>query len=301
VKVGISAWTEKTLVASGWYPKSANDAESRLRFYASHFSLVENDSTYYALPAPSQVHRWVERTGPGFTMNVKAFASLTTHYTDPKRLPADLREALPAEVRRRARVYPRDLGSEVLGEISARFAAALEPLYAAGRLGLVLFQFPVWFSISRDNKRQLLELRELLPRHRIAVEFRNATWLSERDRGETLSLLADAGLAYTCVDEPQGFASSVPPIAAATTDIALVRFHGRNAATWNKNSRAASERFDYRYSPGELRQWVPKVEMLAEDAGEVHVIMNNCYADHAVVNAGQFRRLLAEDAVAAVG
>ena len=43
IKVGISAWTEPTLIDTGWYPPEARDAESRLRFYASRFPLFEDD------------------------------------------------------------------------------------------------------------------------------------------------------------------------------------------------------------------------------------------------------------------
>jgi len=71
IKTGISAWTEKTLVESGWYPMGARSAEARLRYYASRFPIVENDGTYYALPSARQAELWSERTPDGFTMNVK--------------------------------------------------------------------------------------------------------------------------------------------------------------------------------------------------------------------------------------
>src|SRR5205807_1867852 len=105
-------------------------------------------------------------------------------------------------------------------------------------------------------------------------------------------LLEQLGLAYVCVDEPQGFRSSVPPVVAATTDLAVVRFHGRNAETWEDNAPTAAERFRYRYQVDELQEWVPKVHDLAASASEVHLLMNNCYRDHAVVNAAQLAQLL---------
>ena len=40
------------------------------------------------------------------------------------------------------------------------------------------------------------------------------------------------GRSYVSVDEPQGFAKSTPPLAAATAELASVRFHGRNRDTW---------------------------------------------------------------------
>lgn len=296
VKAGVTSWADRSLVESGWYPKGASTPEARLRFYASQFSIVENDATYYAVPAARQSEAWVARTPEWFTMNVKAFAPLTEHYTDPKRLPPDVRDALPVALRQAPHVYPRDLGGELMREITSRFREGIEPLRAAGRLGVVLFQYPVWFPCSRDNRRRLLAAKELVPGCRVAVEFRNATWMNDRNREPTLALLREAGLVYTCVDEPQGFPSSIPPVAAATSDIAVVRFHGRSAARWNRAARTASERFRYLYSVEELREWVPKIRRLADEARTVHVLMNNCYSSYAVTNAKEMIALLEQSA-----
>src|SRR5262249_44960569 len=160
------------------------------------------------------------------------------------------------------------------------------PLRRRRRLGLVLFQFPVWVPIGRETKALIASLRGILPEDRIAIEFRNATWMTPANRESTIAFLRHHGLVYTCVDEPQGFPSSVPPVVASTTtETALVRFHGRNAVRWNRSLTSARERFDYRYSTAELAAWVPSVRQLANEAERVHVVMNNCYADHAVVNA----------------
>ena len=295
IKTGVTSWTDASLLASGWYPKSAHTPEDRLRWYATQFSIVENDSTYYAVPDATKSQLWADRTPEGFTMNVKAFALLTGHYTDPRRLPADLREGLPRALREKVHVYPKDLDSSVLAELAWRFREGIEPLRAAGRLGVVLFQYPVWFPCSVENRQRIVATRAIMPDVRIAIELRNATWMNERNRESTLALLRDAQLVYTCVDEPQGFPSSVPPIAAATTDLAVVRFHGRSASRWSRSMPSASERFRYRYSESELREWVPKLRQLSDQAEVVHVLMNNCYSDYAVTNARELATLLATD------
>ena len=254
---------------------------------------MENDASYYALPGQKQAQLWAERTPDGFMMNFKAFATLTTHPTDPKRLPKDVREAMPKEAREKKRVYPKDFPSETRDELFARFWVALEPLRRSGKLGAVLLQYPDWFVISRDNKAEIVRARELLPDDRLAVEFRNATWMSERNREETLELLRKNGLTYVSVDEPQGFPSSIPPVAATTNaDLAIVRFHGRNAENWKKPGLTAAERFDYSYSKKELEEWLPRINELADQAKEVHLLMNNCYGDKAVNNAAELAELL---------
>jgi len=73
------------------------------------------------------------------------------------------------------------------------------------------------------------------------------------DRERTIGFLRDNQLAFVCVDEPQGFKSSVPPVVEATSDIGVVRFHGRNAATWEQKGLAVQERFNYLYSDEELK------------------------------------------------
>lgn len=292
IKVGISSWTDASLVRSGWYPKDARTAEARLRYYASRFPIVENDSTYYAIPPQQNALRWIERTPDGFTMNIKAFATLTDHYTDPHRLPRDLGDALPIDVRRKPRVYPKEMSEDLKREIAARFRESIEPLHHAGKLGVVLFQYPVWFPASPQNQKSLARVRSILGALPIAIEFRNATWMSDRNRERTLATLRDHDLAYVSVDEPQGFPSSVPPIAEATSDIAIVRMHGRARELWEAQKESARERFRYRYTRDELREWVPRIEKLARRAKEVHVILNNCYSDYSVTNAEELRDLL---------
>lgn len=292
IVTGATSWTEKSLVDSGWYPKGTHTPEGLLRYYATQFPITENDSLYYALPPPERAELWALRTPPGFTMNVKAFATLTEHYTSARQLPPDVRARLPAEARDKARVYPNDLGPELVAELARRFRAVLEPLRAAGRLGVVLFQYPVWFTASRENERKLFAARELVPGCRVAIEFRNAYWMTERRRERTLALLRDADLVYTCVDEPQGTASSVPPVAVATSDVALVRFHGRSNARWRRRTATASDRFRYLYSEDELREWVQPIRRLDDEAATVQVLFNNCYSDYAVRNARQLTELL---------
>ena len=99
-------------------------------------------------------------------------------------------------------------------------------------------------------------------------------WLDAEHREQTLALLGDLGLSYVCVDEPQGFASSVPPVVAVTAPLAFARFHGRNAAMWEERTQTASERFDYYYRPEELDEWVPRIQQLASESDELHLVIN---------------------------
>jgi uncharacterized protein YecE (DUF72 family) len=293
VRVGTCGWTDPTLIkARTFYPPGTDTAEGRLRYYASQFPIVEVDATYYALPRQEQAGLWVERTPPDFVFNVKAYSLLTQHPTRAKTIPADLREAILPEHRDKERLYPNHLTAEAVEEIWRRFAEALLPLDSAGKLGAVLLQFPEWYVPSRANREHLLLARERLAGYQVCVEFRNRSWLGdERDRDRTLGFLREHELALVCVDMPQGFRSSLPPVAEVTNPaLSVVRFHGRDPKAWQK--KTVSERFRYLYNEDELREWVPRIEHLAENAGQVHAMLNNCYSDHAVVNASQLGALL---------
>ena len=141
-------------------------------------------------------------------------------------------EQLPGELLAKPHIYPKDLGPTVMRDLTRRFRDALAPLDDAGALGVVLFQFPVWFPISAERKAELERIRDDFADLRVAIELRNETWMSQDNRHDTLELLADNDLIYVCVDEPQGFVASIPPVVAATSDTAVVRMHGRNPARW---------------------------------------------------------------------
>jgi uncharacterized protein YecE (DUF72 family) len=285
ILVGTASWTDKTLLASGWYPKGVNSATDRLGFYAERFPLVEVDSTYYFPPSEDNSRRWVERTPKHFTFNIKAFSALTGHPTKPDAIYKDLE--VPRD---KKNLYPDDLDDAARDEIWDRFLSALQPLYDAGKLGALLFQYPPWFVISRKSKNFIIDCAKRAAPYRICVEFRNKSWMEQDNQRETFDLLEGNGIAYVCVDMPQGLTDSIPPVVAATSDLAVVRFHGHNKDTWNSGD--IYKKFGYLYSEKELKEWAPRVIELAKDAETTHVLMNNCYRDYAQRNAKELAELL---------
>lgn len=288
--VGTCSWTDPTILKSGWYPPEASTATQRLAYYAGRFPVVEVDSTYYSLPAERNAVLWVDRTPDHFTFHFKAFSLMTGHGTGLAKLPPTIRDSVAPELGERKRqVYPQDLPEPAQAWIWESFARALDPLREAGKLGFILLQFPPWFGFSRASMRSIERARERLPAHTLAVEFRNGTWLEERNIPNTRALLAAQGMSYVAVDEPQGFRSSVPLAPLVTNPrLAVLRLHGRNAENWQANNVTVAERFRYLYSEDELSELAPTVRLLAEQADQTHVLFNNCYSDYGVRNAEQF-------------
>ncbi|MGH2461819.1 MAG: DUF72 domain-containing protein, partial [Chloroflexota bacterium] len=242
-------------------------ANERLTYYAGHFSLVEVDSTFYHLQPASSFARWAERTPAGFVFDVKAYRELTGH----------------------------DRAVEPSAATFERFGASLRPLQEAGKLRAILFQFPPWFTNQPRNRDYLSVCQEFFPDQTLAIEFRHESWLIPEGREATLALLRERGLVHVMVDEPRIGGGSVPTVIATTSpSLAVARFHGRNRQTWYARVETTGERFNYRYQPEELREWLPGLASVAAQVSEIHVLLNNNHANDAVRNAKDFQLLLGQ-------
>jgi uncharacterized protein YecE (DUF72 family) len=271
VRLGTCSFADEGLLKA-WYPRGVSTSKARLAYYAERFDAVEVDSPYYHLPDPAVTGRWAQRTPPEFVFHVKAHKTMTHH-----------------EEAEQARAF-------------SDFRASLGPLELSGKLRGILLQYHPRFVKSTEAKEELARVGALLDPLVPLVEFRHRSWLEEDERADTFEFLRRNGLAYVSVDAPRTRASNVvPPVAAATHRVAYVRFHGRNARTWNVRSERSSQRFDWMYSAEELAEWVPELGRLAEGADEVYVMFNNNRDDFAPRSAAILRGLLEEAGVPVAG
>jgi uncharacterized protein YecE (DUF72 family) len=300
IRVGTCSWADQSLVKH-WYPRGVRSSEDRLRYYAEHFDAVEIDSTFYRLPEEENAVKWAERTPNGFVFHVKAFGVMTRHPVRLEQLPPDLREGVPTDERGRVDRPPRELRAEVF----RRFLAALEPLGAAGKLGGILLQFPPYVVFREASFDYLRWACGELAGHDVLVEFRHRSWLEDENRAETLALLEELAATHVIVDAPKTQARNlVPTVLARTSPLLYVRFHGRNARTWNIRGKSAAERFDYLYSESELAEWAGSLRELAKDARQAFALFNNNgrspqgdggWIAQAPVNALMLKRMLESD------
>lgn len=227
-----------------------------LEEYVTHFGVVEINATYYRIPGANMFARMEEKTPDDFTFIVKLYKGMTHDIEDD------------------ARMYER-------------FTGAVEPLKRAGKFGGYLAQFPWRFRQGDRERRHIVRLQERLGESPLFVEFRHDSWIGR----ETFEFLREHGVGYCSVDEP-GLRGLIPPIAAATTDTAYVRFHGRNTKNWWGRG---GDRYDYDYSAEELGEWAEKLTKLEERAKRVYAFFNNCHAGHAARNAEIMVEMLGED------
>jgi uncharacterized protein YecE (DUF72 family) len=301
VLIGVASWTDPSMTAPGvFYPEGVAKPEARLRYYASRFPIVEVDSTYYAIPARRMAELWTERTPDGFVFDVKAHALMTGQPSEVDRLPREIRGVLPPALAARTRIYANELPEDIRDEVWRMFLHALEPLRDSGRMGAILMQYPRWVGPSRANAAMIEDAGSRLQGWRPAVELRNRAWFDDRTRPRTLALLRRNELPYVCVDSPPGFESSVPAVAEVTSPkLAVVRFHGRNTDTWEAKVAQVSQRFRYLYDETQLREWLPMITAISEQAEEVHLVFNNCYGNYATTNALEMAGMLLEQGFAA--
>ena len=152
----------------GFYPAGVS-TRNFLHFYASQLNSVEVNYTFRTLPTPDAIARWLSETSDGFRFSFKAPQRIT-HFN---RL-CDC-EALLAE-----------------------FFDAHQPVAAAAKLGLVLFQLPPNFKADLPRLSSFLAAPAFRRRSapRIAFEFRHASWFTD----ETAALLRQHSAAF-CIAE----------------------------------------------------------------------------------------------------
>ena len=294
ILIGTSSWADRSLVKSGlFYPPEVQTAAERLRYYAGKFPIAEIDSSYHYFPTRQNLSLWLENTPPGFVFDIRAFSLFTGHPTPVRALPRSIREEHAELADHKGNIYLHHLPEDVADRLWGIFASYSEDMESAGKLGVILFQFPPWFHVSGENFDYLAACRERFPKRQLAIEFRTAGWLLKDNLKKTLAFLRKHELALVCVDEPQGLKTSVPPVAEVTSSVGMVRFHGRNVESWEKTGIPVEERFNYLYAEKELRAWVPKVRKMVEQAGKVHVIFKNKFRDYSVRNAREFTEMLA--------
>jgi uncharacterized protein YecE (DUF72 family) len=288
ILVGTSSWADPGFIKEWYPPKLA--ARERLPWYAERFQTVELNSSFYAVPDRSTVHKWVDDTPDDFVFDVKVHRALSRHAAPVDSLPEDLRDGVETNERGRVR-----LSADLELALARRLVEETAPLADAGKLGAYLIQLTPAFGPGRHKLEELDALVEALAPHRVAIELRHRGWVREKRREQTLGWFAERGVCFVCVDAPPGDQIPImPPLDAVTNDsLAYFRAHGRNTEGY-LTGRSVAERFAWRYSDEELDEIGGRVGSLAGQAAEVHVAFNNNRGDDAPTAAQRFRTLLGQ-------
>ena len=260
IRVGVAGWDY-----DDWrgpvYPEPAPRGFDPLEWLSGWFQLVEVNSTFYRPASAKAVRSWMSRVSgqADFRFTAKVWRRFTHD-----------RQPFTAEDVRAAR-------------------EALDLLSGGGRLGAALLQFPWSFKRDEASREWLRDVTAAFRGLPLVVEVRHASW----NVPEMYASLAAQGIGFVNLDQPL-FRGSLAPSAVATAQVGYVRIHGRNAQDWFRAGATRDERYDYLYTPDELRPWAERVRQVAASPGvtDVHVVTNNHWQGQEVVNALQLRSLL---------
>jgi uncharacterized protein YecE (DUF72 family) len=177
IHVGTSGWSYKEWRGSFYPPKMP--ADSMLQYYASRFSTVEVNNSFYRIPSEAVLAGWAGQVGPEFRFVMKASRRITHN--------------------NRLKDEDGSLGY---------FLRAVNPL--GPRLGPTLFQLPPTFK--RDPARLQNFLEKLPRRWPAAIEFRHESWYED----SVYELLRARDVALVAVDEDAGEGSGAPLLVTAS-------------------------------------------------------------------------------------
>lgn len=265
IQIGLTGWGDHPSLYC-----STSTTRDKLFDYSGHFPIVELDTSFYAIPSVQNIEKWISETPSHFRFIVKAYQGITGH----------LRGDNPYETR------------EAMFEA---FRLCVKTFDQAGKLAMILVQFPPWFDCQTKHVQYIRYVAQQLRDFPTAIEFRNQTWYSVERRTPTLNFLREHQLIHTVCDEPQAGVGSVPFIAEATSYKTLVRIHGRNIYGWRNTGSTENwrkVRFLYDYNKEELRQLADRILYLEKQSEQVFVLFNNNSGHHAAKNAKELQEML---------
>ncbi|MGP8050371.1 MAG: DUF72 domain-containing protein [Desulfobaccales bacterium] len=239
------------------YPAALKGA-GRLTFLATLFNVVEINVTFYRPISPQDAGRWLAAVAanPEFRFTAKLWQVFTHARTG----------AAPK---------------------CEQFKQGLAPLRDAGRLGVLLAQFPYSFHNIEANRRYLLGLKSRFGEYPLALEVRHRSW----QQRAVQDFLRDAGFDFCNIDQPQ-VSYGMGATRWVTGSRGYLRCHGRRQEAWFQFGEDRQARYDYLYGPEELAELADRARELMAKAPQVYVIFNNHPAGQAVANALELLHLL---------
>lgn len=285
VRVGTSGWSYPAGRGTWngiFYPPRGTGgfrAGEELAYYAEHFDTVEVNVTFYRPPVASTTARWVKQTPRGFEFSVK----LHQKFTHPMTVG---RGTQPVDASSGPRALPQPTQFDV-----DEFRTGLEPIVAGGKLGAVLVQFPAGFHADTAGTDYLAGLLRTFHDYPLAVELRHRSWSDAH--AATREVLDSASAAWVQIDEPKFRMSIRQDLVPNTDRFYYLRLHGRNAAQW-WSPEAPEERYNYLYSPEELRPFAAVARTVNPEVRNAYLYLNNHFAAKSVVNATVLKHQLGQ-------
>jgi uncharacterized protein YecE (DUF72 family) len=253
VYVGCSGFSYRDWKGT-FYPSNIDQSEM-IVYYEKFFDVVEINYTFYSMPHPYTMNSFLEKT---------------------KRLRFSIKV-------NRVFTHERNYGPDEL----RKFLEGCRPVLESERFICFLFQFPQSFTYSPESLDYLRKLSEDFHGYERVLELRSRSF----GRSDLFEEVEALGFSLVNVDAPKVRGVLVGPW-RSVGPLNYIRIHGRNAERWHDHEEAY-QRYDYLYSPEELRELRDKI-LRIYGGKDTYVFFNNHYRGKGAYNALQMKELFGE-------
>ncbi|GAB4340336.1 MAG: DUF72 domain-containing protein [Candidatus Abyssubacteria bacterium] len=257
--IGTDSWSHKDWEGV-FYHEGTKQADYLVE-YATHYSTVEVDSTFYRIPSEKVVTAWRDKTPEGFIFSAKVPRAITHWESD--------------DAKKRLAFFLSRMGQ--LGD----------------KLGPLLFQFRYYSKSEITGADEFIErmrpiLADLPKDYRFALETRNKDWLTEK----FLGVLRKYQIALALTDHPwmEKIDRLMERLDVVTADFCYIRWLGDR-----KKIRQQTDRFDTLIvdRSREMNLWLPAVKQLLDRDIPVFGYFSNHYAGYAPGSIELFEKMWA--------
>jgi uncharacterized protein YecE (DUF72 family) len=265
--IGCSGWNYvNTSQNGGWinsfYP---NKKTKTFAYYSQFFDTVEMIQTFYTKhykKMSKDLFSWLATISPeNFRMSIKVPGIIT----DDKRL---------------------DIYNHVIDDLTL-FIDKISPLKNADKLGAIIIQLPLSFTIKEFRKLEeflyVIKSNSVSKSCNYAIEFNDRSW----DAKGVLDLLQFYDVSYVISDTPSlanlKFLTNKDYITCRS--LLVFRLCGRYTSSYDHIC-------NYLYSQKELVTLAEKVKKINDIIDNIFVYFSNSYGEKAIVNALQFKEMV---------
>ena len=274
ILIGTSGYSYPGPPPKGWkgafYPDVKGITSDELEYYSQIFNAVEINNTFYRPPSKAIASRWAAKTPADFVFSIKVWQKFTH----------------PMKILGKA---PAEHWEPVTQEDFDEFRAGILPLAEAGKLGVLLLQYPAGFHCSPESVDTVARTLRWFYDYPKVVELRHKSW-SEQSAA-TRALLMENRASGVIIDEPK-FGTSIRQDWEVIGDIFYFRAHGRNAKAW-WNPKEAWQRYDYLYSREEIKIQAERIKGAVGAPGVKKAFA--FYNNHARANAAANAIMLSQE------
>ncbi|MGK7892573.1 MAG: DUF72 domain-containing protein [Xenococcus sp. (in: cyanobacteria)] len=265
IYLGCAVWSYKGWLGN-FYPGKTKPSEF-LRLYSQSFATVEGNTTFYAIPQPKTVAKWVEQTTAEFKFCPK---------------------------------FPKEVTHQGLLEqnitTAQDFLAIMQGL--GTRAGIIFAQLPPRYSphYFADLEKFLVTCSTMeLP---LAVEVRHPEWFQEVQAHKLNQMLSELNITrvlldtrpiYNSPDDPQVNSDrrkpNLPLQSVVTSDLALVRFISHP---------------ERKYNEVYLLEWVNQIDSWVKQGTTVYFFVHCPIEEKSPETATYFQNLLQQRGLATI-